>query len=216
MANRSRRRKCRCCHQLYDPDPRSRHHQAYCAQPQCRKASKAASQRRWLESDKGRDYFRGPANLHRVRAWRLEHPGYARKQPKPPGALQEDCPPQTVAPHEVKPSLSQDALQEMIITQGLLLTGFIAHYTGSALQENIDPTLHRLIRLGQQIQGPSTPLRVDPSTLLRVDPSVLLRVPSPLFGAGLVTGGQRHGGFQACAPQGSVTTGPPSVQLDRP
>lgn len=188
MSNRCRRRKCCHCHQLYEPDPRSRYHQAYCSQPQCQKASKAASQRRWRESDKGRDYFRGSANRLRVQAWRLAHPGYARKRPKPSGALQDHCSPQTIAPPEVNPSLSERALQEMIVTQGLLLTGFIAHYTGSALQEEIDPTIHRLIRLGQQIQGPSTLLRIDPWTLLR---------------AGAVTGGEPHGGLQTPASQGS-------------
>ncbi len=43
-----RRRKCRNCGQLYRPDPRNLRHQRYCSQPACRRASKAASQRRWL------------------------------------------------------------------------------------------------------------------------------------------------------------------------
>jgi len=59
----TRRRKCRHCRQLYDPDPRNHWHQRNCSQPACQQASKAASQRRWRASPKGRDYFRGPAIL---------------------------------------------------------------------------------------------------------------------------------------------------------
>ena len=43
----TRRRKCRHCKQLYEPDPRNCYHQRYCAQPACRQASKATSQQRW-------------------------------------------------------------------------------------------------------------------------------------------------------------------------
>ena len=56
---RGRRRKCLCCGGLFRPDPRNRRHQRYCSQPACRKASKAASQRRWLGKPDNRDYFRG-------------------------------------------------------------------------------------------------------------------------------------------------------------
>jgi hypothetical protein len=44
----AQRRKCKCCHKLFRPDPRNRHHQRYCAAPRCRAASKAASQARRL------------------------------------------------------------------------------------------------------------------------------------------------------------------------
>jgi len=90
---RPRRRKCRHCGQLYEPDPRNCHHQKYCSQPDCRKASKAASQKRWRASDKGRDYFRGPANALRVKAWRKAHPGYWQRPRKTSGALQLDLSP---------------------------------------------------------------------------------------------------------------------------
>src|SRR3984957_17563620 len=122
--------------------------------PPCKKASKAHSQRRWRESDKGLDYFRGSANVHRVKAWRRAHPGYARNRGKPSRALQDDSPSQVLCPQEDKSTLSPRALQEMILAQGILLTGVIAHCTGSALQENIASAIQRLLRLGQQIQGP--------------------------------------------------------------
>jgi hypothetical protein len=45
MSNR-RRRMCRNCGELFRPDPRNLRHQRYCAEPACRRASKAASQQR--------------------------------------------------------------------------------------------------------------------------------------------------------------------------
>ena len=67
---RRRRRKCLNCGRLFRPDPRNVHRQKYCSEPPCRKASKAASQARWLAKPQNRDYFRGPAHTERVRAWR--------------------------------------------------------------------------------------------------------------------------------------------------
>jgi hypothetical protein len=45
---RRRRRKCKCCRRLFRIDPSNRRHQRYCSAPRCRRASKAASQARWL------------------------------------------------------------------------------------------------------------------------------------------------------------------------
>jgi hypothetical protein len=70
------RRKCKCCHKLFRPDPRNRRHHRYCTAPSCRSASKAASQARWLAAPENR--FRGPVNVARVRAWRSRPPGYWR------------------------------------------------------------------------------------------------------------------------------------------
>jgi hypothetical protein len=42
------RRKCKCCRELFRPDPCNRRHQRYFSAPRCRRASKAASQARWL------------------------------------------------------------------------------------------------------------------------------------------------------------------------
>ena len=50
-----RKRKCKHCQTLFDLDPRSATRQRYCAQPTCRQASKAASQRRWLQKPGNRD-----------------------------------------------------------------------------------------------------------------------------------------------------------------
>ena len=114
------------------------------------------SQRRWRASPKGRDYFRGPANRLRVQAWRKTHPGYWRRRRQKSGALQDHCLPQVLVPAGDKSILAPRALQDVIRTQGLALTGLVAQLTGSALQENIASTTRRLILLGRQVQEPSS------------------------------------------------------------
>lgn len=70
-----RRRKCLNCAALYRPDPRNLRHQRYCSELACRRASKAASQRRWWAKGSNCDYLRGPEHVERVRAWPATHPG---------------------------------------------------------------------------------------------------------------------------------------------
>ena len=57
---KQRQRKSLNCGQLYRPDPRNLRHQRYCSAPAGRKASKAASQARWLSRPQNRNYFRSP------------------------------------------------------------------------------------------------------------------------------------------------------------
>ena len=177
---RTRRRKCRHCGQLYDPDPRNRYHQRYCRQPACRRASQAASQRRWRAAPKGRDYFRGPANRLRVRLWRAAHPGYWRRRRQKSRALQDLCRPQVLVPPEDTFPLAASALQDVILTQGLALTGLVAQLTGSALQEHIASTTHRLIRLGRQIQGPSNQRPADGRDQTRPVPGATAACAAPV------------------------------------
>ncbi len=84
------RRKCMCCKKLFRPDPRNRRHQSYCSAPTCKAASKTASQARWLAKPENQDYFRGPVNAARVKAWRSRHPGYWREDRRSGSALQEN------------------------------------------------------------------------------------------------------------------------------
>jgi hypothetical protein len=74
---RGRRRKCKCCLKLFRPDPCNRRHQRYCSAPRCRRASRSASQARWLGTENQR-YFRDPWHAARVHAWRSRNPGYWR------------------------------------------------------------------------------------------------------------------------------------------
>jgi hypothetical protein len=57
------KRKCKNCHTFFLPDPRNAGKQKYCFEAECRRTSKAASQRKWLAKPENRDYFRGPLNV---------------------------------------------------------------------------------------------------------------------------------------------------------
>ena len=147
-----RQRKCRHCAELFRPDPRNRHHQRYCGKPACRKASKAASQRRWLAKAQNRDDYGGAANVERVRAWRAAHPGYWRRPgAQSTAALQEDSLAQPLETHEKSPTLAEIALQDLLRFQPFVLIGLIANLTGTALQEDIAFTAQRFQQLGQDI-----------------------------------------------------------------
>ena len=148
----ARRRKCLCCGELFRPDPRNRRHQRHCGEAACRKASKAASQRRWLAKSENRDYFQGAINVARVQAWRAAHPGYWRRpRAQPATALQEDCSTQGIETHSDSDFFAPAALQEALAAQPTVLIGLIAHLTDSALQEDIAKASRRLLQLGHDI-----------------------------------------------------------------
>jgi len=88
-----RKRKCQHCRGFFVPDYRNVSRQRYCSKPPCQQASKADSQRRWLQKPENHDHFRGPDNVKRVQLWRQAHPSYWRRQrPKAsetPDALQD-------------------------------------------------------------------------------------------------------------------------------
>jgi hypothetical protein len=148
-------RKCHHCKQFFVADARQRGRQRYCAAPQCRRASRAASQERWLGRPENRDYFSGPENVARVQAWRAENPGYGRRAGKRRPALQEMMNAQ-VAPAQGPTDQDEAvALQETWRAQPPLLVGLIAHLTGTALQEDMAPVMRRLITRGQALLEPN-------------------------------------------------------------
>ena len=164
------RGKCLCCGEIFRPDPRNRRHQRYCSKPACQRASHAASQRRWLSKPENRDYFRGPIHVARVQGWRRDHPGYARRRSPPSRAPLQD-----VLRAQGVDSSSQSAglaLQEIISAQPLVLLGLIAHFTDSALQDDIVLSSRRLIELGQDVLGGHVARGPPASTDIRLDTAV--------------------------------------------
>lgn len=151
---RARQRKCRCCGRLYTPDHRNLRQQKYCRAPECRRASKKASQQQWLSSEKGGDYFLGPQNVVRVQQWREHHPGYwKRGVSSTPDALQDPLPSEVIINQNVTWQLACSALQDVCSVQPALLIGLIASLTGSTLQDDIAETTRRFIDSGRNILG---------------------------------------------------------------
>src|SRR5687767_600689 len=149
-------RKCLHCEEFFTPDARNRKRQHYCAKESCRRASKAASQRRWLSQPENADYFRDVDNAARARAWQAAHPGYWKTRRKRPRiVLQDDCRPQLAETQQVAASDERAVLQEDWQRQPPLMIGLIAHLAGVILQEDIATMTGRLIAKGHAVLGAS-------------------------------------------------------------
>jgi len=146
-----RKRKCKHCHQFFHPDCRNAKKQKYCTRPECRKKSKAASQRKWRAKAENRDYFKGPDNVKRVQEWRRRNPGYWRKRDKSEEPLQDHSSSKTTKIQDVKSQLTLNALQDLLSAQDTVLLGLLANLSGSALQDDIVTCGRRMQQLGQDI-----------------------------------------------------------------
>ena len=146
------KRKCKHCQTFFAPDPRSAKRQRYCSKAACRQASKAASQRCWLQKPGNRDYFTGPTHVERVRQWRKAHPGYWRRRgARTPHTLQDDLTPQETQKQSLDEGLTSHALQDVFFLQPAVVVGLIAQLTGYSLQDDIAMTARRLQQLGRDI-----------------------------------------------------------------
>ena len=162
MARHIKERKCKHCKVFFNPDPRNVGRQSYCSKPPCRKASKAASQRRWLGKPQNRNYFRGPVHSERVRQWRKDHPGYwRRKGTFGKDALQDTLTPKPIEKQQLDSGFVQDALQDSLFLQPAVFVGLIAHLSGLSLQDDIEQTARMLQQLGLDILSRSPQKRGD-------------------------------------------------------
>ena len=148
---RPRRRKCRHCRELFIPDHRNRNKQRYCASPECRQASKAAGQRKWLQKLENKNYFRGPENVRRVQEWRKDNPGYWKKRQTKQKPLQDHLFGNNKEKQNDKPKLTKEPLQDHLTRYPTVLVGLLAHLSGSLLQDDIARTSLRLQQLGNDI-----------------------------------------------------------------
>jgi len=145
-----KKKKCRHCKRLFIPNYRNRGRQKYCKNAECQKASKAASQKKWLNKSENKDYFQGPENVQRVQQWREQNPGYW-KQKSSTSALQETLAPQHAENINDKDQIAAVALQDLLMVQSPVIIGLISNFIGSALQDDIAETLFRMQQSGQDI-----------------------------------------------------------------
>ena len=150
---RGSKRKCFHCKTKFQPDHRNRDRQRYCSEPDCQKASKAASQKRWLKKPENRDHFKNEVHVRRVQEWRKRNPGYWRKQ----GALQDSLNGQHAENKEensskTSPELQNPlALQDSLSSQTPLIIGLLSNLTGHTLQDDIARSVSHFIQSGLDI-----------------------------------------------------------------
>lgn len=155
--------KCLNCKEEGKSEPRSAGRQRYCGKEGCRRASKAASQRRWVSREENAGYFRGKENCERVRRWRAAHPGYWRKKAaaEEERELRRESEAQSAEDKRLdgksEPAValqdSWEALQEICSSQPALFVGLISVMTGDALQDDIAASARRLLSRGRDILG---------------------------------------------------------------
>ena len=122
-----KRKRCRHCNTLFIPDHRNRDRQNYCRLPECKDASKAASQQKWLDKPENQDYFRGPENVQRVQRWRKDNPGYSKRKSKiDPEPLQDPLNRQHADKTYNNCELADCALQDLLNMQTSIIIGIIA------------------------------------------------------------------------------------------
>ena len=153
MNSKSSRSNCRHCGKSFKPDYRNRHHQNYCPAPDCRRVSKAISQRRWLRKTQNHDYFRGPDQTRRVQQWRKSNPGYWKKKhintQGARNAKSQMCEPEQKSCNA--PNGIAESLQDVCLPQNPVLIGLISLVAGSTLQEDIGATMSKLVNQGRKI-----------------------------------------------------------------
>ena len=155
MANKNES-KCLSCGEVFTADVRNRGRQRYCGKPECRLASKAAGQRRWLSQPENRHYFRDAENAARVRRWQQAHPGYWRNTTRyRRRTLQETSSGKALIAQE-NGTESPPLLQEVLRAPGPLFIGLIATLSGSPLQDDIVGASRRLVQLGHDILSGGT------------------------------------------------------------
>jgi len=146
--------KCLHCKEEYHRDPRNGGRQRYCAKPECQRASKAASQLKWLSRPENRDYFRGGENCERVRMWRLANPGCRRsKKAAPKSVLQDTLIPQVIENVPVMMPAASTWLQEILFPQPAMFVGLISVLTGYGLQDDLAACVRTFISRGEDILG---------------------------------------------------------------
>ena len=159
----AKRCQCLCCKEPFKAEARNICHQKYCAKPDCRKASKAASQRLWLAKG-NENYHSGPVAVARVSAWQKAHPEFRERQKaKRRIALQDNCPVQVPESIEELPILPVQeersilpvpvALQDFMTTQPYVFVGLIAHFFNLTLQDDIANITRSLQQLGEDISN---------------------------------------------------------------
>jgi hypothetical protein len=144
-------RKCLCCGLLFDSDRRNRKRQLFCSAPDCRRASKAASQARWMSDPANVGYFKDPTHVARTRAWREAHPGHARGTRRKSPVLQDPLMAQAHDSKEENGKRKGPALQDLLNPSSPALAGLIAHLFGLTLQEDLAVTIRLLARIGHDI-----------------------------------------------------------------
>lgn len=134
-------KRCLQCSAKFRVNPRLGHRHRYCANAECRKVAKRASQQRWLSRPENAGYFRGPANALRSKIWRAENPKRRRRRKTRPRRLT----------NKLAAALRACGAQDLDRKQLALVLGVASILVRSREQETIARQLRRIMVAGQAV-----------------------------------------------------------------
>lgn len=74
----SRRKRCKSCNELFDPDRRTKGRQRYCSKSRCQSIRQRLNEKSWRERNPECVAY----NQEQVRKWFKDHPGYSSQRRK--------------------------------------------------------------------------------------------------------------------------------------
>lgn len=109
---RKPKKRCKICHQWYEPDARTRRHQTCCGKAACRKERKVRANRSWR--DRSPDY--GRSRRLKVCAWAKGYPDYWQQYRRNhPEYRDRDNQRRRVSRKRAQNAAKQDAIREISV-----------------------------------------------------------------------------------------------------
>lgn len=145
-SDRQPRVRCNGCGRRFIPDPRARKRQRFCRAQECKRASQAASQAKWLSKPENSHYFKGPGNALRVKLWRSANP--RAKKPPQQKAMQRLIQP------ALANALKACGVQDLNERQLALVLGVVSALARSSVQDVIARRIRQFMFAGYAVLRP--------------------------------------------------------------
>lgn len=143
---RTKSRACAHCGSKFPINARIGARHRHCSAPECRRASKRESQRRWLGKPENAGYFKGPANALRAKLWRAANP---KKRPQTQRTIQR------LMDSALAAALKSCGVQDLSERHLALVLGLVSRLARGREQETIAREIRRLMFEGYAVlRGP--------------------------------------------------------------
>ena len=144
--------RCRNCGKQFTPDRYNVHHQHYCCKPECQKASKIASDKKYRRKiAKSLEYRKNESK--RAQAWQKKHPDYYKKRSKKvEKKISETDVLRDFAPVQ-KLQEDMSVLRDIAIWQDTVFKGLVSYLTDDVLRDDIGLKCNRLYDRGIEVSG---------------------------------------------------------------
>jgi len=143
-----KKRACRNCHSLFEPDKYNHQKQKYCSKSECKIIAAREKRAKYRNTKKWDLVFRA-GEVKRVQEWRLRNRGYSQKNPKTAG-IDERILSQSKDPNLDSPTTFQEVtvLRDLVIRQELILVGMASQFVGD-IPENVESFLLNCCNTGR-------------------------------------------------------------------